>query len=122
MPTIILYKQAGDGCLLGEKMLSVACLWHASIISVLCRSYAGESYAGIYVPMLTREVVKGNKRGVKPHINIKVGSCPIDLRQPVAIHHWCTKVNRLQDSPPISHAASLFGECVTAPTVRTLLC
>lgn len=34
---------------------------------------AGESYAGIYVPMLTREVVKGNKRGVKPHINIKVG-------------------------------------------------
>jgi carboxypeptidase C (cathepsin A) len=32
----------------------------------------GESYAGIYVPMLTREVVKGNIRGVKPHINIKV--------------------------------------------------
>lgn len=32
---------------------------------------AGESYAGIYVPMLTKEVVKGNKRGVEPHINIK---------------------------------------------------
>eukprot|EP00878_Enallax_costatus_P001458 GHUV01001609.1.p1 GENE.GHUV01001609.1~~GHUV01001609.1.p1 ORF type:complete len:561 (+),score=169.12 GHUV01001609.1:237-1919(+) len=32
---------------------------------------AGESYAGIYVPMLTREVVEGNRRGQKPHINIK---------------------------------------------------
>lgn len=34
----------------------------------------GESYAGIYVPMLAREVVDGNKRGQKPHIKIKVGN------------------------------------------------
>jgi carboxypeptidase C (cathepsin A) len=38
-----------------------------------CGSFAaGESYAGIYVPMLAREVGKGNRRGVKPHINIQV--------------------------------------------------
>ena len=36
------------------------------------KTNVGESYAGIYVPMLAREVVEGNKRGVKPHINIKV--------------------------------------------------
>lgn len=27
---------------------------------------------GVYVPMLTREVVRGNAAGVQPHINIKV--------------------------------------------------
>eukprot|EP00879_Flechtneria_rotunda_P012708 GHRR01013270.1.p1 GENE.GHRR01013270.1~~GHRR01013270.1.p1 ORF type:complete len:474 (+),score=176.66 GHRR01013270.1:695-2116(+) len=32
---------------------------------------SGESYAGIYVPMLTREVVAGNKQGRRPHINIR---------------------------------------------------
>eukprot|EP00775_Hariotina_reticulata_P001910 gene1910-2243_t len=32
---------------------------------------SGESYAGIYVPMLTKEVVIGNHKGVKPPINIK---------------------------------------------------
>lgn len=35
---------------------------------------AGESYAGQYIPMLSREVVEGNIRGEQPHINIKVGS------------------------------------------------
>lgn len=33
---------------------------------------AGESYAGIYVPMLARAVVRGNEEGHEPAINIKV--------------------------------------------------
>jgi len=32
---------------------------------------AGESYAGIYVPMLAREVVGGNQKGARPRINIR---------------------------------------------------
>jgi len=32
---------------------------------------AGESFGGIYVPMLTREVVHGNEAGQKPLINLK---------------------------------------------------
>lgn len=35
---------------------------------------AGESYAGMYIPMLAREVVEGNLRGDKPAINIKVNA------------------------------------------------
>lgn len=50
------------------------CIHHAYtvlfIVMFLC--CAGESYAGIYVPMLTKEVVKGNKLRAKPHIHIKV--------------------------------------------------
>lgn len=41
-----------------------------------CLPAAGESYAGMYIPMLTREVVEGNTRGDQPHINIKVGKPP----------------------------------------------
>ncbi|EOA16514.1 hypothetical protein CARUB_v10004672mg [Capsella rubella] len=32
---------------------------------------SGESYAGVYVPTLASEVVKGNKNGVKPALNLK---------------------------------------------------
>ncbi|XP_013631383.1 PREDICTED: serine carboxypeptidase-like 20 isoform X1 [Brassica oleracea var. oleracea] len=32
---------------------------------------SGESYAGVYVPTLASEVVKGNKEGLKPALNLK---------------------------------------------------
>ncbi|KAJ7955103.1 Carboxypeptidase [Quillaja saponaria] len=32
---------------------------------------SGESYAGIYIPTLASEIVKGNKNGLKPTINFK---------------------------------------------------
>ncbi|CAD7703457.1 unnamed protein product [Ostreobium quekettii] len=32
---------------------------------------SGESFGGIYVPMLTHEVVRGNEAGEKPYINLK---------------------------------------------------
>ncbi|CAL5032961.1 unnamed protein product [Urochloa decumbens] len=34
---------------------------------------SGESYAGVYIPTITDEVVKGIQKGVKPRINFKVG-------------------------------------------------
>jgi hypothetical protein len=49
----------------------------------------GESYAGIYVPMLTREVVKGNTRGVKPRINIKV-SQGVPNPRPAVVDGCCS--------------------------------
>ena len=39
----------------------------------------GESYAGVYVPTLVDEVLKGNAAGQKPHLNLKVGPCLADL-------------------------------------------
>ena len=33
---------------------------------------AGESYAGVYVPTLAQEVLRGNDAGHKPHINLQV--------------------------------------------------
>ena len=33
---------------------------------------AGESYGGVYVPLLAQAVLDGNDAGHKPHINLKV--------------------------------------------------
>ncbi|KAK3136344.1 hypothetical protein QOZ80_5BG0432180 [Eleusine coracana subsp. coracana] len=40
---------------------------------------AGESYAGVYVPTLSHEVVKGIREGVKPNINFKVDTLVLGL-------------------------------------------
>lgn len=32
----------------------------------------GESYAGHYIPLLSTAIVAGNRKGVHPHINLKV--------------------------------------------------
>jgi hypothetical protein len=35
----------------------------------------GESYAGHYIPLLAQSIVHGNRRGVEPTVNLKVGAC-----------------------------------------------
>lgn len=60
------------GTATGRRTAShIVCAW------IFVLTPAGESYAGMYIPMLAREVVEGNLRGDKPAINIKVcaGSC-----------------------------------------------
>lgn len=38
----------------------------------MCCHIIGESYAGIYVPTLAQEVLKGNDKGQQPHLRLKV--------------------------------------------------
>ena len=39
---------------------------------VVCCHTTGESYAGVYVPTLAQEVLKGNDEGQQPHLRLKV--------------------------------------------------
>jgi hypothetical protein len=56
-----------------------------------------ESYAGIYVPMLAQQVVKGNRKGRHPHINLKVSALSLFLSLSATLSGWA---RRLADTAP----------------------
>lgn len=55
--------------LLTQRHLFRVC---SSISCKTVRACAGESFAGVYIPTLVREVVEGNAAGKLPHIHLKV--------------------------------------------------
>ena len=45
-----------------------------TLMTVQC-AFPGESYAGVYVPTLVQEVLRGNAHGELPHLNLQVILC-----------------------------------------------
>lgn len=54
---------------LTQRILARAC---SSISCKPVRACAGESFAGVYIPTLVREVVEGNAAGKLPRIHLEV--------------------------------------------------
>lgn len=102
-------------CVVACLVLFLYGIWVGCImLLVRLRGCAGESFAGQYIPMLTREVVEGNKKGMKPFINIKVcarqlrGSHKLSLNR-MDTHSGCDEASAARD--PEVHQ----GVCYTLP-------
>lgn len=52
---------------------------------------AGESYAGVYVPTVVDEVLKGNAQGQHPKLNLQAsdGRLAQPLTPPICQLNWC---------------------------------